>query len=266
MLKEKLAFLLIIALFFLSCCGVKCDKEDRSFRKPQVINSDFQAYSQVLRDTVKYVSEVFPKVIGKYKFDQNIDVKKINQDTSFDKDFLFSISSRRIIDSLDVNGFELIPDYGTSIYYRDWYSKDTSFLEYYPLYLVNSTHSDKLFLAKDDYVYGIQEAQYKSRNYDSWYAIEGAGFDFCGNGSWGVIVHPQEFILILMKKYSGNYSTKIRVRVRIGESTYVSTAFDGMIDERQFTMDKGSYLFNKIKDSDGYFFSGLFYGAIPRWE
>lgn len=266
MSEKTLASLFIAICLLFSRCGDPYERKDQIFVLPQVLNSDFKDGSKIIRDTIEYVSEVFPLVVGKYKFSRELDLGVAIQDTTFENDLFFSPTWSGLTDSLDISGFEIFPDYNTTVYYRERYNMDTSFYEYYPVYLVNSTKNDKLFLGKDSHVFAIQEAQYKTKYRNRWYAIEGAGFDFCGNGTWGMIVHPREFMMFLMRKYQGDYLTKIRVRFRNGESLYVSTAFNGMIDERQFLIEEESYLDKALEDYGDCGFSGLFHGAIPKWE
>lgn len=84
-------------------------------------------------------------------------------------------------------------------------------------------------------VFGVQEAINDTEKED-WKPIEVMGFDFCGNGRWGLVVHPKEFIVVLMRKYSGDYETEIRTKFKIGNTFFVSEPFQGEINESQFTM------------------------------
>jgi len=137
--------------------------------------------------------------------------------------------------------------------------------EYYPVFFVNSTPSDKLFLGKDRYVFGIQEA-FDTCDFGSWLPIEGRGFDFCGNGYWKLVVHPEEFVIVLMRKYKGGFETGVRVRFQLGESLYVSKPYKGVINEKQFLVEDSSYFDDRLKETDGRAANWLFYGAVPKEE
>jgi len=173
-----------------------------------------------------------PYVAGKFNFQDTVDIsnKSINELGSEKRMF---DNSWRTNDSLDVNGFEVIPDYHQTIYYIP--SSDTSNLGVYPVFIVNSTMSRKVFLGSDWNACGIQEAVNKE-NYSVWRAIECNGGDLFGDDTWSVIVNPQEFIVLLFPKYEGNYETDLRVRIRNGESVYVSKGFKGRIDQGQFRL------------------------------
>lgn len=264
-----------LLFFFISSLSISCnfnqvaDKQEALFNMPIVYNSGYKFHFELSNDTTEYISEVFPRVIGKYKFTDSIDISVQNNDTTFLNDYFFeNFSKYEIIDSLDVNGLELITDYKTTVRLQDRYTDDSLFYEYYPTYLVNSTKTEKFFLAKDSYAFGIQEAKFikDRRSYNHWYAIEGIGWDGCGNGSWGVIVRPQEFMLILMRKYKGDYLTQIRIRLRNGETTYVSKGFQGLINESQFTIQNKSFIERMTSKENSYAADGIFLGSHPKWN
>ena len=81
-----------------------------------------------------------------------------------------------IEDTLDVTGFEIIVDYEKNIAFRRYDFEDTVGV-YFPVYIVNSTSSDKVLLGKDSYVFGLQEALDEDRR-QRWRPIESRGFDF----------------------------------------------------------------------------------------
>jgi hypothetical protein len=211
----------------------------------------------VSKGSMKYISSgfvnaIFPDFAGKYKFCDTllIPTKPVN-DTSYQSDFIDDLP-----DSITTDGFEIIPDYNSSIR-RPLYGNQ---LCYYPVYIVNETKSSKAFLGKDLYVFGLQEALDTN---GTWRPIEGRGFDFCGNGYWALLVHPQEFIAILFPKYAGSYKTKIRVRIQNENNIYVSKPFDATINESQLYLKEDSYLYNELKENKASAIQHLFYGAAP---
>jgi len=136
---------------------------------------------------------------------------------------------------------------------------------YYPVYFVNSNNSDKIFFIKDKYAFGIQEALEKKK-FGNWLPIESRGFDFCGNGYSGLIVHPQEFVVILMKKYDGDLETAMRARFQVGENIIVSKPFKGRINKNQFKIKDSSYIQGRLQKTNGKAASWLFYNAVPKEE
>lgn len=261
---KELILIFLTGMFF--GCGTKNPENSTvSFNPPEIINSQINDTVKTNLFTAKTISEVFPTVVGKYKFQKTIDINPQNRDTTSYKDFLTGNYRFEIMDSLDVNGLELIVDYENTVRYNRYYEFDPSFSAYYPVYFVNSTKTDKVFFGKDSYVFGIQEAIDKDE-FGNWKPIETRGFDFCGNGRWGLIVHPQEFVLVLMRKYEGNYKTKLRSRFKIGDNILISRPYIGNINENQFAVKDSSYLQRKLKETDGKAATWLFYGAVPNEE
>ena len=254
------SFLILIATFFY-CCRPG-EQVIRKFKKPHITNSKYEQHTSV-KFKHDSISEVFPRFVGKYKLAEKIDINSINRDTFSNDDFVSPLFRIKSNDTLDVNGFELEVDYKTTIKYCKYPKIDSTVREYYPVYFINSTANSKIFPIKDSYIFGIQEAQSLEHGY-KWRPIEAQGFDFCGNGHWAMIVHPNEFVVILMKKYEGDFTTEIRVRVRLGESIYVSKSFEGTINQSQFQLKENAYLKTKLNESSGEAASWLFHGSMPN--
>ncbi len=246
----------ICSISFFSCDKPKSAKIKRlEFHKPVIKQSE-------ITDSVKYLpsdslEQADPIFLGKYKFTDSLFVSgdrfaDRQRDSSIYRDFIDEHIVWRS-DSLYSDGFELYPDYSAAIKYRH-YEKEYNF--YYPLYIVNQTPKNKIFIGKDSHVFGLQEARHKDGN---WYPIEVKGYDFCGNGYWGLIVHPREFITVLLPKYNGDFETQIRIRLKIGDNTYVTKPFIGKINSSQFYLRRNDkwYL-----ESLGSIYT-FFYGTLP---
>lgn len=256
-------FLLTLATL-LTCNQVKTIESERvTFKKPVVIQKP-------LDDTVRYISADFmlgvnPQFIGKSGFADTLmlGLDKVlgNSNRKYFYDFKdhFSFVDERLIGTTDTtrtDGLELVPDY-TSTIARDYYG-DT--LACYPVYLVNQTPTTKAVLQKGDHLFGIQEAMDTN---GIWRPIEHRAFEYCGNGYIALKLLPQEYIIMAFPKYQGNYKTKLRVRVKNGETIYVSQPFEGTIDKRQFYLEKGLYLRTRIKEGKASETLYQFYGAYP---
>ncbi len=248
---------LLILLTFVSC-GKQNKKSpiETAFNVPIILQP-------TTTDTISYfkedhISYSWPIFAGKRKFCDTLKlVVRREIDTSFTMDF---IDEGEIwnSDTLKTDGFELFFDYKSTVSRIDYDRKGKYF---YPVYVVNQTPTTKMFIGKDRYVFAIQEALDTNRR---WRPIEGRGFDFCGNGYWGLKIHPKEFLTFLMPKYEGNYKTKIRVRVKIGEIVYVSKPFEGTIDEKQFYLDKkAGYHYRLLVENRVSTIQHYFYGAEP---
>ena len=139
--------------------------------------------------------------------------------------------------------------------------------DFYPVYIVNNSKVPKLLKGKDLRLFGLQEAVIKeSKYYARWHPVEMRGWDFCGNGHWSRIIMPNQYALVLFPKYSGDFKTKMRVRIQNGESIYVSQPFEGVINKSQFYFKDSTGLNDLTEDChpmDGYHW---FYGANPILE
>jgi hypothetical protein len=252
----------IILLTLIAAC--KSNEEKASslikFKKPTILQAPTE-------DSISYYKFDFiiphdPIYRGKRKFsDSIVDPRQHKTDTSFHKDCIESYSIYEY-NSLITNGFELVPDYTSKIHYNpySWSEESKHSYYYYPVYIINPFGSTKTLFCKDSHIFGIQEAQDKN---GIWRPIESKGFDFCGNGHWAINVRPQEYVTVLFPIYSGNYKTKLRIRIKNSDFLYVSQPFDGTIDEKQFYLSKEEFQYlneleNKLEDVKRRFF-----GAIP---
>lgn len=258
----------VLYLFIFGMFGCKPENQDIDiFKFPVVINTQIIDTMTSSPFEADCISQVFPRIMRKFKFSDTIDINPEIKDTSTFKDYIFSGSKYYDIkDSINSNGFELFADYNTSIFYdkNPDFSNNTKpkLHTYFPVYIVNSTKSDKLIRGKDNYFFGIQEAV-DTKDCGFWKPIESRGFDFCGNGYWYLIVHPKEFLVVLMKKYKGEMNTKIRVRFKILNNTYVSSTYMGNINEEQFLVKENTGIYISLKKSYYEAKESLFYGAKP---
>lgn len=221
------------------------------------------------RDSIKknqfefdYLTTTYPTFIGKFRFNDSIDINPKKRDTSLYNDTHKSIND---IKQISQSGLELIVDYQTTILHNWFNDQNSTYFSHYPLYLVNSTDSDKILFGKDGHLFGIQEAQDKDA-YNSWKPIEAKGWDFCGNGHWSLIIKPNEFGLVLMPKYKGDYKTNLRARIKNGDNIIVSNSYKGVINKSQFKIKDSSYIQRRLNKSNGLDAFSIFYGAIPYKE
>ena len=68
-----------------------------------------------------------------------------------------------------------------------------------------------------------------------------------------VLVHPNESVAFLLRKFEGDFETRLRVRLRIGTCWYWSKPFSGRINKNQFCFTEASWFFT----------SGLFTEVPP---
>ncbi|MEM6263210.1 MAG: hypothetical protein AAGI38_11930, partial [Bacteroidota bacterium] len=204
---------------------------------------------------------------GKFPFQEQVslDFEGIWSPKLNSSDLIFGKSHIEIGDSAENNGLEMYVDYPTTVAVQSQnYSLD-KFHDHFPVYFVNSSASEKVFFGKDDHTFGIQEALDGSK-LPNWKPIEGKGIEFCGNGNWGLIVHPGEFVVILMKKYTGDFETQMRVRFKQGDNILVGKPFNGVINRSQVHIKEESYFSRILNNTNGIAASWLFLGAEVRKE
>jgi hypothetical protein len=256
----------LLCELMLCCTSPNQPKADisREFHIPIIIQESS-------KDTLNYhsadcISEADFDFIGKFKFTDTLTLKKYDEGYLNAKhliphtDIVFERSSPKPLESLATDGFQIIPDYKTTICPEKKY-EGTSFC-YFPVYVINETSATKAFFAKGHRVFGIQEALDTSSGSLQWRPIEHKPIEVCANGSFIVNVHPGEFIMFLAPKYQGELKRGMRIRLMVDESLYISAPYQGTFSAKQFDMSKESLLYNFTKNSRFPLWS--FYGAIPR--
>jgi hypothetical protein len=249
---------ILFSILFLSIasCSTNKQKSENSyvgFKPPFLIQtSNFDSVENWHTDGI---NQVFPILVGQYQFSDTVNIGKREQRHLTKDEYIWEHNTFDF-DTLSSDGLQIYPDYATTVKAKQ-FEGATKANVFFPVYVVNETNTPKLFIGKDDYVFAIQEAVDTS-SYDRWYAIEAKGFDFCGNGYFRRKLLPREFIMILMPKYSGNKSTYIRTRIKIGENILISRPYNGVIDKRQFTISNDSWISANVNDSS---YKWIFYGA-----
>ena len=262
---RKINLLVIILILGLISCK---EKKENKFKIPKIISEN--TYDSILFTTTNILESGNPIFFDKYLFKNKI---YLNNQTRHSKEFhndLFRLDiinyskQQTIQDSIRFDGLQLIFD-STIIRYNKYnelnkkgifnYNTKKYGFEYYPLYVINETKKNKLLDGKDGYVYCIQEAQDSNQR---WYPIENLVSDFCGNGTWNLLLNKNEFALILIPKYTGNYKTKIRVRLKNNNCVYTSNIINGYINYSQFYLDK-----EKLKYYSKYNDKSII-GSIPK--
>ncbi len=252
-----------ISLFFIFGCNAK--KQARNlpvdkFKIPFVVQADITDTTNNFIE--ENISSVFPEFIGQFKFSDTIRFtgERQRRDSISEKQYNWEHQVFEF-DTLSSDGLQIFTDYNTSIIYSKTFNR--KLFNYYPVYIVNETSTPKLFVGKDSYAFGIQEATDTS-HYRRWHPIECRGFDFCGNGYFKRKIEPKEFIMVLFPKYAGNEITHLRVRLKIAENIFISKPFIGRINKKQFDLKKDSWEFSYLKKTKGIGYDGIFYGAIPK--
>lgn len=129
----------------------------------------------------------------------------------------FSFLTERIPTGLDTMNF----------YWTDFTSK-----EYFTAYLINASDSTLKASKQDGSLIMIQEALNED---GTWQPIEYWVYSGCGNSYFNPLnLQPNEYLMIPIRKYSGNFETKIRLKCRFGGTMEYSRSFKGSIKKSQF--------------------------------
>ncbi len=236
---------------------VKYSKFDTIFTKLKNFPTDVAVYFKT--DSLNNLPG--PIFVGKYPFSKEIDINK--KDTSYKHDFIYEFRGDRYVDihndSLSMDGFQLIVDYETNIVLS--FPRTLWGNTFYPVYVVNETQSTKIFTGKDSHLFSLQEA--RDSNY-RWYPIERRPIEMCGHGYWGLRIHPGEFALFILQKYTGNFKTWLRVRLKNGTNIYVSKPFIGTINPSQFYIPHYARNYYYLKENPAKAIMSRFYGSIPK--
>lgn len=203
----------------------------------------------------KYINPYFPTFLGKFPFSTNLAIDN-QQHFIADEDYLFY--SGDSIETYGGDGLQLIPAPQIKLAELPYYRLDDS--AHFPVFIVNETPLTKTIEGKDGHLFAIQEA--KDSN-GMWRPIEQRGFDFCGNGRWGLKIYPQEYGVFLMPLYEGSYFTELRVRFRNGDNIIISKSYKGMINYDQFYFEPDSEMKKHITHSPLAIVNVTFYGSYP---
>lgn len=252
-------FSLTLVIVF-SCQRDKVEQEQfNHFKIPKLVNP-LDSLDLNKEEVWKAKSLIYssPAFIGVFDFKDSLIY--LDRDSIFPKMYARTINYSDLypyLDSFSTNGLDLIVDNNKEIV-----QGNQSYVKSYPAYIINNSKSKKLFIGKDGHGFGIQEA--KVDNY-LWRPLEMRSPDFCGNGYWGVLLAPQEYLVLLFPKCHGEFETKMRVRISNGESIYVSQPFNGSVDRSQFYL-KDTALIDYFKNGDQKSIYHSFYGADPILE
>ncbi len=116
----------------------------------------------------------------------------------------------------------------------------------YPLYVYNSSsqYVEVQMPLQGDDLYFIIEALDQSKNWKPIEYWDQPGF-LCGTGHEDYVLKPKHFIVSAVKKYNGDYKTKMRIKLKSFDKTYYSNEFSGTMNLNQFDATKVISNFDK---------------------
>lgn len=256
------AFVCFISLLlFQTACSspqTKIETEQQHFNLPAIHHvSDVDSIRLFECD---YLIESMFLFYGKFKFSDELKLEgHPHRIYEYKNEYVREYVRPEPNDTIQTDGFQIFVDYNTNITLN--VSSDTNGNTFFPIYVVNENTRTKMFVAKDSYVFGIQEAINDTR-YHSWLPIECKPLFFCGNGYCGLMVQPGEFVMFLAPKYEGEEKHDMRIRLQIGENLYFSPTYKGTMNPKQFEI-KGADLKYQLNEQPANTIQWRFYGAFP---
>jgi hypothetical protein len=104
--------------------------------------------------------------------------------------------------------------------------------DYFTGYLINTSDSTINYRIQDGSLIMIQEALDKN---GKWKPIEYWVKSGCGNSYFDPLeLKPGTYSMIPIKKYTGNFKTKFRLKLKNYKEIFYSDTFNGSINETQF--------------------------------
>ena len=254
-LTRKMVYLFITVV--LSGCAESSSDHDfdtRKFSLPTIVQVLDTSVMELT--SVDYMEMAHPVFSGKFRFGDTVDLDS-STTSRHEGDFVEEPRMTFGGDTMGTDGLQVITDYRKIIHPAVEYLRAES---HYPVYVVNESSRAKFLYGKDRHVFAIQEALDAS---GWWRPIEGRAFDFCGNGRWALCVRPNEYVLFSMRRYTGNFKTKLRIRLVNGSATYVSEPFEGEINFKQFLVEPDGYFYEELSKDRALAISWIFYGSVP---
>lgn len=105
------------------------------------------------------------------------------------------------------------------------------FVKSFPVFIKNPTRDTLLIETQDQAVFMIQEAKDED---GKWKPIEYWLHAFCGNSYADYKLPPMHIAVVKVVKYTGNFKTEMRLKLKNGTETIYSNIFEGSINKSQF--------------------------------
>ena len=135
---------------------------------------------------------------------------------------------------IDTNLVDL--DTGKTYFYFDttteYYTEGEDPQKYFRAYLINNKSEKFTAKRQDESLIMIQEALDENGN---WLPIEYWVYSGCGNSYFNPLeLDSGKYVMIPIRKYSGYFNTKIRLKMKKDSTLFYSQPFEGSIDKEQF--------------------------------
>lgn len=106
----------------------------------------------------------------------------------------------------------------------------------YPVYIVNST--DTIISLTYESLSGFVMIPEAKDSLGNWKPIQYWHWNWCGNTYSSIDLKPNHYVLTRIPKFSGEFKTKLRLKLRFFNKLYYSKEFNGSINQSQFIFPK----------------------------
>lgn len=121
--------------------------------------------------------------------------------------------------------------------------KTDSWVNNYPVFIVNYT--DTIISLTYEDISGFKMVQEAKDSIGTWKPIQYWHWNWCGNAYSSIDLKPKYFALTRTPKFSGEYRTKLRLKMRFFNKTYYSNEFNGRINYSQFEYPERFNVYNE---------------------
>jgi hypothetical protein len=206
-------FFWFVVSLLLICCGKSEKNEEGSseqFVMPLVYNSLYADSVETLPHQDPNGRIELLRFVGKFAFEDSIDINQNFRPSLNGPDFVQRTLRIYPADTFDGSGFQIFVNYGNTVKFNQFYRLEKVAYQYYPIFIANMTSSDRLFLGKDRFVYGHQQAAKVDSiqgevSFGSWKNIDLGSLFMCVNPVLNKNKHIGYYPLIL-KGQESNWS------------------------------------------------------------
>ncbi|WP_333601321.1 hypothetical protein [Flavobacterium sp.] len=207
---------------------ISCKKENHNIKFSE-INLIDDSTNKLFADKVDslteaefsplYIGEISPEIKLSYRNNQTVKKTENRDKYKFPK----TNSIKLFIDTTKIIGIPL------GFYEAPKSGKRNNKIAY-PVF-IKSTNKDTVNIGYDVFLPIITEAKDRAGN---WRAIQKKFTFDCGNGIQNFYCAPNQIVISSMKKFKGNFKTKLRLKFEYWGGKSYSNEIEGEINESQF--------------------------------
>lgn len=109
-------------------------------------------------------------------------------------------------------------------------------LNYYPVFILNKT--DSIITLNYEEISGFKMIQEATDSLGNWKPIQYWHWNWCGNAYSSIELKSNHYALTRVPKFSGDFKTKLRLKLKYFNKSFYSQEFRGSINYSQFIFPK----------------------------